>query len=183
MKKTIYVTLAFLCQFSLPVLAENTTQKKWSVGTELDVAPYIFDGYYLSAVAGYGNWRARFVRVKLTTPDFATQSGFKDNELDIKAYIVDYYFKEGFRGWWIGAGYEAWKGEVKENSSGGGKKYKTDVFTVGAGYTFGINDYLYINPWAALHIPISGDKDVQFSDETFNIKATPEVSIKVGVNF
>lgn len=165
------------------VIAEDQVPKKWMVGTELDIVPYIFDGYYISAIAGYSKWRVRFVRTNITTPDFVTQSGFEDNEIDVNAYIIDYYFREGFKGWWIGPGFETWNGEVKQISSGLTKKYRTDILTLGGGYTFRFNDYFYINPWIAVHIPISGDKEVQFVNETFKIQTTPEASIKFGLNF
>jgi hypothetical protein len=185
MKKFVIVWVILLvCLFlTSPVAADNQTPKKWMVGTEFDLVPYVFDGYYISAVAGYGKWRVRFVRTNITTPDFATQSGFEDNELNVNAYIVDYYFKEGFRGWWIGPGYETWDGEVKEKSSGVTKTYRTDILTLGGGYTFRFNDHFYINPWAAVHIPIGGDTELQFVNSTFKISATPEASIKVGINF
>lgn len=165
------------------IRADQQVPKKWMVGTELDIVPYIFDGYYLSAIAGYSNWRVRFVRTDITTPDFMTQSGFEDNEINVNAYIVDYYFKKGFKGWWIGTGYEIWKGEVKQTSSDLTKKYQTEILTLGGGYTFRFNDYFYLNPWIGVHLPISGDKEVQFIDETFKIQATPEASIKFGINF
>ena len=185
MKKLIIVwTILLVCQFCiLPVVADDQTPKKWMVGTELDLVPYIFDGYYISAVAGYGKWRARFVRTNITTPNFATRSGFEDNKLNVNAYIVDYYLKEGFQGWWIGPGYETWDGEVKEKTSGVRKTYKTEILTLGGGYTFRFNDHFYINPWAAVHIPIGGDKDVQFVNKSFKIRTTPEASIKIGINF
>jgi len=69
-------------------MADNPAPKKWMLGTELDLVPYIFDGYYISGVAGYGKWRARFVRTNITTPDFAAQSGFEDNELKPESVAV-----------------------------------------------------------------------------------------------
>ena len=185
MKRTaVFLMIVLVCLFSIkPILADDQTPKQWMVGTELDLAPYIFDGYYISAVAGYGKWRVRFVRTNITTPSFIMQSGFEDNELNVNAYIIDYYFKKGFKGWWIGPGFETWDGEVKEKNSGVRRSYRTDIFTIGGGYTFRFSDYFYINPWAAVHIPIGGDKDVQFMNETFKVRATPEVSIKIGVNF
>jgi hypothetical protein len=185
MKKVVTVSAILLVCLLLtsPIMADDQVPKKWMVGTEFDLAPYIYDGYYISAVAGYGKWRARFVRTNITTPDFATQSGFEDNELNVNAYIIDYYFKEGFSGWWIGPGYETWDGEVTEQSSGVRKTYMTDILTLGGGYTFRFNDHLYINPWAAVHIPIGGDTELQFVNSTFKISATPEASIKVGINF
>lgn len=174
----------FVCLLvTSPVVADEQVPKRWMIGTELDLVPYAFDGYYLSAVAGYGKWRTRFVRTNITTPGFATQSGFEDNELNVNAYIVDYYFKDGFKGWWIGPGYETWDGKVKEKSSGIKKTYRTDILTLGGGYTFRFNDHFYLNPWAAVHIPIGGDKDIPFATDTFKVRTTPEVSIKMGINF
>jgi hypothetical protein len=72
---------------------------------------------------------------------------------------------------------------VKEKSSGVIKSYRTDIFTLGGGYTFRFNDHFYINPWAAIHIPVGGDKNVQFPNDTFKIRAMPEASIKIGINF
>lgn len=185
MKKLLTaLALVFICLFlTSPVMADDQVPKEWMLGTELDLVPYIFDGYYVSAVAGYGKLRARFVRTNITTPGFATQSGFADNKLNVNAYIIDYYFKDGFKGWWFGPGYESWDGEVKEKSSGLKKMYRTDILTLGGGYTFRFNDHFYLNPWAAVHIPIGGDKNVQFVNETFKLRATPEASIKIGINF
>jgi len=186
MNKTFIIIWGILLACLLPgtpVLADDEAPKKWMVGTELDLVPYIYDGFYVSAVAGYGRWRVRFVRTNITTPGFATQSGFEDNELKVKACIIDYYFRDGFKGWWIGPGYETWSGEVKETNSGLRKKYNTDILTLGGGYTFRFNDHLYLNPWAAVHAPIGGDRDVLFVNSVFKIRTTSEASIKVGVNF
>ena len=185
MKKILTIAAILLASLFLisPVMAEDQAPKIWMVGTELDLVPYILDGYYVSAVAGYGKWRARFVRATLTTPDFATQSGFEDNELNVHAYIVDYYFKEGFNGWWVGSGLETWAGDVTEKSSGVKKTYRTDILTLGGGYTFFLNEHLYINPWAAVHIPVNGDTNLQFVNTAFKIVATTEASVKVGVKF
>lgn len=186
MKRFIFISIFFISFIilSIPVSAEeNESTKEWMFGTELDFVPYVFDGYYISAIAGYGHWRTRFVYTDITTPDFATQSGFEDNRLKVKAYIVDYYFKEGFEGWWIGPGLETWEGTIKEKSSELKKTYTTNILTLGGGYTFRFNNHLYINPWAAVHIPIGGDKEVQFASKTLKIDPTPEASIKIGINF
>lgn len=63
--------------------------------------PFLNDGYYASVIAGHDHWRARFVLTEITTPDLVTQSGFEDNDLSVRAYIVDYYFSPGFTGWWV----------------------------------------------------------------------------------
>lgn len=136
--------------------------KRWMVGTEVDLVPFLLDGYYGSVIAGYDHWRARYVVTNATTPDFVTRSGYSDNEIDVDAFIVDYYFDEGFRGWWLGPGYESWDGAVTQDSSGLRQSYRTDILTLGGGYTIRFSDHLYLNPWAAVHIPIGGDTEVRF---------------------
>jgi hypothetical protein len=157
--------------------------KEWMVGTELDVVPYLNDGYYASAIAGYGHWRARVVLTDITVPDFATQSGFDDNDLQVQAYIVDYYFKQDFEGWWVGPGFERWEGRVTEEDSGLRRDYTTDILTLGGGYTWRLGEHVYLTPWAAVHIPIGGDRNVSFANDTFNIDPVPEASIKLGLRF
>jgi hypothetical protein len=90
------------------------------------------------------------VRTVITTPGFETPSGFDANRLHVYAYIVDYYFRKGFKGWWVGPGFETWHGEVQQRGGAAKRTYQTDILTLGAGYTFRFNDHLYVNPWAAL---------------------------------
>lgn len=161
----------------------SSQPKQWMVGTELDLVPFLLDGWYASAIAGLGHWRARYVLTNATTPGFVTPSGFADNELDVQAYIVDYYFREGFAGWWIGPGLESWDGEVRQESTGERRSYETWIATLGGGYTFRFSDHFYLNPWLAVHVPIGGDKEVAFPGDTFDVRVTAEASIKFGINF
>ena len=159
------------------------TDERWVLGTELDIVPFLNDGYYLSAITGKGRLRGRIVRTELTTPDFVTEDGFKDNDLAVWAVIVDFYFQDGFIGWWFGPGLERWTGEVTEEASGLRSAYETTILTLGGGYTWRFSKSFYLNPWAALHIPIGGDREIEFATATFPINPTPEASIKLGVMF
>jgi hypothetical protein len=161
----------------------SAADPKWVFGTELDVVPFLNDGYYLSAIVGKGRLRGRIVRTELTTPGFATEDGFKDNDLEVWAGIVDIYFKDDFKGWWFGPGLERWTGEVTEEASGARRGYETTILTLGGGYTWWFSKHFYLNPWAAVHIPIGGDRDVAFPSSSFSIDPTPEASIKIGVLF
>ena len=179
--QTILLTLCLLlCTF---INTNAQIDKDWMFGAEFDIVPYLFNGYYLSAVGGYGHFRARIALTEITVPSFLTDSKFEDNNLRVKALIVDYYFKKGFFGWWIGSGYEIWKGEISEKSSKQRKEYNTDILTVGGGYTYRFSDYFYIIPWAGIHFPVGGDKKIEFQQSTFEIKTMPEASIKIGINF
>lgn len=178
-----YTTLATVALLALTFCAHAEEPRKWTVGTELDLMPFLNDGYYASVIAGYDHWRARFVLTEITTPDFVTQSGFEDNDLSVRAYIVDYYFSPGFTGWWVGPGIEEWNGDVTEEDTGERKSYSTTILTLGGGYTFRFSKHFYLNPWAAVHIPIGGDREVEFAKEDFSIDAMYEAPVKIGFNF
>jgi hypothetical protein len=172
------------CLIPISASAEQAgTVRSWTLGTEVDLVPFLCDGYYISAIAGKGRVRGRVVRTELTTPSFFTDDAFEDNDLSVTAAIVDLYFKDGFSGWWVGPGLERWEGDVTEKASGVRKGYETNILTLGGGYTWKLSRHFYLNPWAAVHIPIGGDRDVAFETSVFEINATPEASVKFGVAF
>src|SRR5579863_48984 len=57
--------LIYCLFFARLVFSDDTTPRRWMVGSELDLAPLISGGHYLSGIAGYENWPLRFV----DTPD------------------------------------------------------------------------------------------------------------------
>lgn len=172
-----------LSMLSFAPAVAATSNDGWKVGTEFDLLPYLNDGYYVSLVVGKGRVRGRLVRTALTTPDFATDDDFEDNDLSIWAGIMDIYFKDGFTGWWVGPGVERWSGRVTEKATGLRQEYDTDILTVGGGYTWRFSRHFYLNPWAAVHVPIGGDTEVRFASSTFEIHPTAEASVKLGIEF
>jgi hypothetical protein len=97
--------------------------------------------------------------------------------------VVDVFFKDGFSGFWVGPGLERWNGDVTEKSSGLRQGYRTDIVTVGFGTIWRFSRHVYLNPWAAVHVPIGGDTKVEFTASTFDIGPTPEASVKLGIEF
>ncbi|MBK9130437.1 MAG: hypothetical protein IPM20_02170 [Gammaproteobacteria bacterium] len=163
--------------------ADEQVVDTWQFGTELDVLPFLLDGYYLSATAGRDHWRIRYVRTNVTAPEFATASGFDNNRLEINAVILDYFFDAGKSGWWVGPGIERWQGKVTEESSGLRQSYRTDMLTLGGGYVYYVSERVFLNPWVAIHIPVSGDRDVMFVDDNYELRILPEASVKLGIRF
>lgn len=174
------LALMVLMSGALPALAE---EQPWRFGAELDVLPFVSGGYSISAIAGRGHWRGRLVRAELTTPDFATDDSFRDNELEVTAFIVDRFLREEQTGWWFGGGVERWDGEVTEKASGVTKEYRSVILTAGCGYVWRLGTHFSINPWAGVHTPVGGDRSVRFPSRSFEIETTPEASLKVGVSF
>lgn len=184
MKRKKLLALVVTCSVLLVSGADSmASEEGWTFGTELDVVPYLSNGYYLSFIAGKGRLRGRVVRTELTTPDFVTDDEFEDNDLQVWAAIVDVYFEDDFSGWWVGPGLERWSGSVEEKASGVRQSYETDILTLGGGYTWRFSKHFYLNPWAAVHIPIGGDREIAFPSAVFEIDATPEASVKLGIRF
>lgn len=155
-----------------------------TVGVELDALPYISGGYYVSGWIGHDRIRVRPVATKTTLPSFVVQDGFKNADLEVYAVIVDYFPRDGFRGFWVGAGAEYWKNSIENESNGGTAKWDNTIATVGGGYVWEFGGHFYLNPWAAGHLVVGGPTSVLAGGATYSPKRfTPEVSIKVGWHF
>ena len=177
----------YLLQVSRTALqAQKTIQKsKFTIGSELDLLPYVSNGYYASAWFGLANQKVRIrpVFAKSELPDFMLDEEFNRNTIKVYAAIVDYFFHANYKGAWIGSGLEYWDGEI-EDQMNNTSAYNSWVYTLGAGYVWKIWDNLYINPWIAGHLRIAGDKRVKVGDELFKPdRFTPEISIKIGYHF
>ena len=178
--RLLVLALSILHVASIPAVAEES---RWTFGTELDVLPFLSDGYSVSAVVGRGKFRGRLVRAELTTPDFATDDDFRDDELEVTALIVDGFLRSDQTGWWFGAGFERWDGEVTEKASGVTKEYRSVILTAGSGYVWRFGRHFTINPWVGVHTPVGGDRKVRFPLHDFEIGTTPEASLKLGLSF
>lgn len=159
----------------------TTTQ---TIGFELDMLPFISGGYYGSVWYGFDNFRLREVIAKTTVPEFMLDKGFKDNELMVYAVIADYFFEKNFKGFWIAAGMEYWDSEIAHETETQITIYSNTVFTAGGGYVWKFYENFYLNPWAAFHVIVAGDKDIKVGNHIFNPAVfTPEISLKIGWHF
>lgn len=154
------------------------------LGFELDALPYISGGYYGSVWIGYKQIRYRGVIAKATVPEFLLPDGFTNNEVRAYAAIADYFFQPDFRGWWLGTGFEYWRGEIQTELRLSTGNYHQTVFTLGGGYVWKFLRNLYLNPWIAGHARLSGESAITVDDKIFSPAAiTPEFSIKIGWHF
>jgi hypothetical protein len=155
-----------------------------SYGVELDALPYLTGGYYLSGWVGVNNCRFRVVSASTTVPDFAVKSGFKENDIDANALIIDYFPHEKYAGIWYGIGVERWKQSIQDEAGTGEGKFQNTVATFGVGYVWYFSKNFYLNPWAAAHLLMSGTDDVQVGSSIYSPQRTyPEASIKLGYSF
>ncbi len=148
--------LILLFSFLLLTIAhgQDTDEQaaRTTAGFELDAAPYLFNGYYASFWVGHDHFRYRAVITKIETPGFILEDGFTNNEMNVYAAIVDYFFKPGFEGWWIGPGLEYWDATIQTDAKLETAAYNNTIFTLGGGYVWKFHKNFYLNPWAAVHL-------------------------------
>ncbi|KUO63567.1 hypothetical protein APF79_11650 [bacterium BRH_c32] len=185
MKKEILLFLFLLTAtlFGQQIKTDSLITKQ-TIGTELDLLPFVRGGYYASAWYGIDQFRFRAIITKTTVPQFAVADGYKDNKLNVYAFIADYFFKKNFEGFWIGTGLEYWDSQIKYKAENKTAFYNNTVFTFGGGYVWKFYDNFYLNPWIAIHYLIAGSKEVYVGTSTFKPNVfTPEASIKIGWHF
>ena len=162
----------------------NKIGKDWTIGTELDLLPYVSGGYYVSLWYGKDHLRYRGVYARTNVPSFAVPNGFKDHELWAVAFIVDYFFKENYEGWWVAAGYEYWDNQIQTENGSHKLYYNNNVMTVGGGFVWKFAGNFYLNPWAAGHILITGTGPFEMGEQIYSPSLfTPELSLKIGWHF
>lgn len=163
---------------------ETQETKKTTVGFELDALPYLSGGWYGSAWVGRDRVRIRPVVASTELPSFLVEEGFSDAKVEAYALIVDWFFRDDFRGFWVGAGAEYWKSSVTNETNGGTADWNNTVATVGGGYVWKIAGNFYVNPWVAGHLIVGGPTSVPAGGATYNPKRfSPEASVKLGWHF
>jgi len=173
---------------ALPARAapELTDPRRPVVGAELDVLPVAISaadgeiGGALGVWAGRGRNRARLVTAILHFPDRLTDAPFRDRDLTALAVIFDRFFRDGFRGPWIGGGMEVWWTEIGSELGLERRERVTPVGTLGGGWVFPVWRGLYVNPWAAGHV-LLGNREIELRGERFRLRRLEgEVSLKIG---
>ncbi len=64
------------------------------------------------------------------------EDGFTENKIHAYTLITDYFFQPGFQKWWVGAGFEYWKGQIQTDAKLSVSKYENVIFTTGGGYVW-----------------------------------------------
>ncbi|HEX3074526.1 MAG TPA: hypothetical protein VHP30_13025 [Ignavibacteriales bacterium] len=183
MQRLLCAVLFITC-FASAEFAQTEKQTETAVGFELDAFPFINSGYYGSAWLGIDHLRLRGVIAKTTVPSFVVEDGFSDLKTTAYAFIADYFFKENYEGWWIGAGAEYWDNSIKNSDNKASAGFSNVQFTLGGGYVWKIWRNLYINPWGALHLRAAGDAEMNVGGKNYeNALLLPEASVKIGWHF
>lgn len=157
------------------------------IGTEFDVLPYATGGAYGSLIVGRGAWRVRGVVSRVNMPEAFVADGFSDQRTDAIALLADRFIGAGSgeaRGFWVGGGVEYWQNRVRRDGSEAYTAYNNTMLTAGGGYVWHLTRHVYLNPWAAAHASIAGDREVDVSGAAFTPRRfTAEASLKLGIVF
>jgi hypothetical protein len=163
-------------------VATTAQTKKWNIGTEQDVLPYVTGGYYGSVWVGKNHLRVRALTAKVNKPEFMVPDGFEKNTVTAYALLGEYFLKENWNGWSIAAGMVYWKSSIRRDDLGETAKYNNVLLNGSIAHTFRIYRNLYITPWAGMHLRVGGPQEVSIREKSFQTPLlNPEASVKVGV--
>src|SRR6266496_723402 len=129
---------------------ETTVSPSWKFGTEIDVLPYVMNGYYASAFVARDAWRFRGVAARSDTPSFLVTDGFEKKRTDAYALLVDRFIghnRNRLQGLWIGGGAELWRSRIRQDGTSDFARYNNAVLTAGGGYVWKLSNHFYVNPW------------------------------------
>lgn len=150
-------------------------------GVEQDVLPYALGGFIATGWIGKNQFRHRFSYAHATSPKLVYGADTKSDAVRAFGISFEYFFKEDFKGWWLGPGVGYWTNLIETNNLQQ-LRNESVIFTFGGGYNFFITDWLYTSPWIALHTRVSGNETISVGNESYTPAIlTPELSVKLGI--
>jgi hypothetical protein len=191
------LAVVFTIVFSMTLLSAQTSVAtessetdapfSWKFGTEIDLLPYVMNGYYASAFTAHDGWRLRGVIARSDAPSFLVSSGFEKKRTDAYAFLADRFIgkkKDRLEGFWAGGGVELWRSRIRQEGISDFTRYSNTVLTAGGGYVWKLSNHFYVNPWSAVHVVAAGDRSINVSGKTYKQpRLTPEASVKFGIVF
>jgi len=175
-----------------PLSAQNNNLEDKDIkaaGYAVDLFPTVFSavdkepGYSFQAWAGLDHIKMRIVAAHLYQPDRLIDDDFKNYEINVTAFIIDYFFKDDLTGFWIGTGAELWNCSIENRSSGTTAAWTDNILTAGAGYVWKLTDNVYLDPFAAVHYRMNDGKVIIDGEEFKRQRVSASASIKIGYMF
>lgn len=168
----------------------DSLKTKQRFGVAIDLLPPVLSattghvGYSTQLWYGYKKFRVRGVIAGFQMPNkLIGNDDFKNLKTTATALIFDYFKKDNFEGWWIGAGAEIWNNKISSKLNNNKYKFNDYVATAGIGYIFKINKNFYIEPWGALHQVLNNERVTVDITEYKTKRLQGEVSLKIGWQF
>jgi hypothetical protein len=181
--KVIIFFLPFLL-LSLRASAQNKpSPKKLIIGIEQDVLPYLLKGFIGTVWLGQGNSRYRLSYAQATAPKFFIGEDLMSDKVKAVGLSYEYFFKDDFKGLWLGPGLGFWQNNIVFNN-GSQVKNQSFILTLGSGYNMNLTNWLYVSPWVSVHTRLTGTSEIKSFYEFYKPAIlTPEVSFKIGIKF
>jgi len=189
-------TLIFLTILTLYIAQPLSAQDKVSSSTNFSAAGYAIDlfptilsatqgeaGYSFQVWAGINKVKLRLVAAHLYQPDSLINDSFKNYEMNVTAFIMDYFFSDNFSGLWIGTGAELWNCGIENKTSGAAVQWTDNIITFGAGYVWKLTESVYIDPFAAVHYRMNNSKVQAGGEEFKRQRVSASASVKIGYMF
>jgi hypothetical protein len=192
MKTKLFFISMIITAAILPISAQgiNTeTRDIKAAGYAVDLFPTVLSsidkepGYSFQAWAGFDQIKMRIVAAHLYQPDRLIDDAFTNYEMNVTAFIIDYFFREDLTGFWIGTGAELWNCSIENKSSGTTAEWTDNILTAGAGYVWKITDSVYLDPFAAIHYRMNDGKVTTGGEEFKRQRISASASIKIGYMF
>ncbi len=177
---------------AFPLYAQNNNLENGDIkaaGYAVDLFPTVLSavdkepGYSFQAWAGFNNIKMRIVAAHLYQPDRVIDKAFTNYEMNVTAFIIDYFFKDDLTGFWIGTGAELWNCSIENNSSGITAEWTDNILTAGSGYVWKLTDSVYLDPFAAVHYRMNDGKVIAGGEEFRRQRVSASASIKIGYMF
>jgi len=159
----------------------TTIKKGLTLGVEQDILPYVLGGFIATAWMGRDAFRYRFSYAQANNPKFFLAENIKSDQVQAFGMSFEYFFKEDFKGFWIGPGLGHWTNYVLTEQQ---QEIKNEsfIFTLGGGYNYPLTNWLYVSPWVAMHLRTSGNDPISTGIALYQPTIfTPEIALKIGV--
>ena len=189
MKTKLFFISIIITAAIIPISAQgiNTeTRDIKAAGYAVDLFPTVLSsidkepGYSFQAWAGFDQIKIRIVAAHLYQPDRLIDDDFKNYEMNVTAFIIDYFFRNDLTGFWIGTGAELWNCSIENKSSGKTAEWTDNILTAGAGYVWKITENVYLDPFAAVHYRMNDGKVTTGGEEFKRQRISASASIKIG---
>lgn len=192
MKSKLSILILIFLFFVNPLFARNTengNSKNAAAGFAVDLLPAVLSatrgeaGYSFQAWTGFEKVKMRVVTAHLYQPDSMIDESFENYEMNVAAFIIDYFFADNFSGFWIGTGAELWNCSIEQKASGETTQWTDNILTLGAGYVWEISDSVYLDPFAAVHYRMNDSKVIAGGEEFTRQRVSASASVKIGYMF
>lgn len=168
-------------------LPAPAVERRVALGFTIDLLPTVMSatagrfGMAGQVWVGLDHLKLRLVGAHMRMPNFlAAKDGFRDQDTTALAFLVDWVSGDHFDEWWVGTGFELWLNEIGHRDATERTGWTNVVYTLGGGYIWRVWRTLYIEPWAAVHVPMN-DPPIRLAGATYApLPVSAEVSLKVG---